>query len=55
MTSFAPACDPLSRAHILSEALPYIQQFQGRIFVIKYGGAAMVHEARRAEVLSDIV
>lgn len=55
MTSPAPACDPLSRAQILSEALPYIQQFQGRIFVIKYGGAAMVHEDRRAEVLSDIV
>ncbi|MEO0804174.1 MAG: acetylglutamate kinase [Cyanobacteria bacterium J06642_2] len=51
----APVCDPLSRAQILSEALPYIQQFQDRIFVIKYGGAAMVHQERRAEVLSDIV
>jgi acetylglutamate kinase len=48
-------CDPLSRAQILSEALPYIQQFQGRTIVIKYGGAAMVHEERQAELLSDIV
>lgn len=48
-------CDPLSRARILSEALPYIQQFQGRTLVIKYGGAAMVQEERRAEVLRDIV
>lgn len=48
-------CTPLDRAQILSEALPYIQQFQGRTIVIKYGGAAMVHQDRRAEVLRDIV
>ncbi|MGK7908328.1 MAG: acetylglutamate kinase [Synechococcus sp.] len=48
-------CDPLSRAQILSEALPYIQKFQGRTIVIKYGGAAMVHEERRAEILRDAV
>ncbi len=51
----APSCDPLSRAQILIEALPYIQQFQGRTIVIKYGGAAMVNEDRRADVLRDIV
>ncbi len=49
------SCDPISRAQILSEALPHIQQFQGKTFVIKYGGAAMVHQERRAEVLRDIV
>ncbi len=55
-TSIPPTqCDPLSRAQILSEALPYIQQFQGQTIVIKYGGAAMVHQERRAEVLRDIV
>ena len=48
-------CDPLSRAKILSEALPYIQKFQDRTLVIKYGGAAMVHEQRRAEILRDAV
>ncbi|MDX2270982.1 MAG: acetylglutamate kinase [Cyanobacteriota bacterium] len=52
---FSEACDPLSRAQILSEALPYIQQFRGRTIVIKYGGAAMVHQDRRAEVLRDLV
>ncbi|MEN9265986.1 MAG: acetylglutamate kinase, partial [Thermostichales cyanobacterium BF4_bins_65] len=51
----SPACDPLSRAQILSEALPYIQQFQGRTIVIKYGGAAMVQADRQAEVLRDLV
>jgi len=53
--SQAVACDPLARAQILIEALPYIQQYQGRVIVIKYGGAAMVHQERRAEVLRDIV
>ncbi|NJK63927.1 MAG: acetylglutamate kinase [Synechococcaceae cyanobacterium SM2_3_1] len=45
----------MERAQVLSEALPYIQQFQGRVIVIKYGGAAMVHQERRAEVLRDLV
>lgn len=53
--TFSPTCNPLERAQVLSEALPYIQQFQGRIIVIKYGGAAMVHQERRAEVLRDLV
>jgi acetylglutamate kinase len=47
--------DAFVRAQILSEALPYIQHFRGRIMVIKYGGAAMVHQDRQAEVLRDIV
>jgi acetylglutamate kinase len=54
-TFISEACDPQSRARILSEALPYIQQFRGRIIVIKYGGAAMVHQDRQAEVLRDLV
>jgi acetylglutamate kinase len=31
-------------AHILTEALPYIQQFHGKTIVIKYGGNAMIDE-----------
>ncbi len=53
--SYPETYDPISRAQILSEALPYIQQFQGRVLVIKYGGAAMVHQERQAEVLRDLV
>ena len=30
-----------TRVQVLSEALPYIQQFAGRTVVVKYGGAAM--------------
>ncbi|MEM6521765.1 MAG: acetylglutamate kinase, partial [Cyanobacteria bacterium P01_C01_bin.70] len=40
---------------ILSEALPYIQQFRGRTMVIKYGGAAMKDDILKASVVRDIV
>lgn len=43
------------RVRILSEALPYIQQFQGRTVVVKYGGAAMKDSALKAQVIRDIV
>ena len=35
-------------AHVLTEALPYIQRFGGKTIVIKYGGNAMVDEALKA-------
>ncbi|MEM9005004.1 MAG: acetylglutamate kinase [Cyanobacteria bacterium P01_F01_bin.86] len=43
------------RVRILSEALPYIQQFRGRTVVVKYGGAAMKDSTLKAGVLRDIV
>jgi acetylglutamate kinase len=43
------------RVHILSEALPYIQQFRGRTVVVKYGGAAMKDSTLKASVVRDIV
>ncbi|MDB9528360.1 acetylglutamate kinase [Oscillatoria sp. CS-180] len=43
------------RVRILSEALPYIQKFQGRTMVVKYGGAAMKDETLRASVVRDVV
>jgi acetylglutamate kinase len=43
------------RADVLIEALPYLRHFRGHTVVIKYGGAAMVEEALRTEVLRDIV
>ncbi|NAZ06981.1 MAG: acetylglutamate kinase, partial [Thermocrinis sp.] len=33
----------LDRAKILQSALPYIREFYGKVFVIKYGGSAMVN------------
>ena len=46
--------DDATRVSILSEALPYIQQFAGKRIVIKYGGAAMVHENLQIAVFRDI-
>ena len=44
-----------NRVRVLSEALPYIQQFAGRTFVIKYGGAAMKDSALKDKVIRDII
>ena len=43
------------RAEILTQALPYIRQYNGKIVVIKYGGNAMVSETLRQQVMEDIV
>ena len=45
----------MDRAKVLNEALPYIQQYSGKIVVVKYGGNAMISENLRRAVLSDIV
>ena len=42
-------------AHVLSEALPYIQRFAGKTLVIKYGGNAMVDEALKQSFARDVV
>lgn len=44
-----------TRVRVLSEALPYIQQFSGRTIVVKYGGAAMKDSDLKAKVMRDIV
>lgn len=46
---------PLDRVQVLTEALPYLQRFAGKTIVIKYGGAAMVEERLRVQVIKDIV
>ncbi len=45
----------LDIAHVLTEALPYIQRFTGKTIVIKYGGNAMVDEALKTSFARDIV
>ncbi|BAZ41543.1 acetylglutamate kinase [Calothrix sp. NIES-4101] len=44
-----------TRVRVLSEALPYIQQFAGRTVVVKYGGAAMKDSQLKDTVIRDIV
>ncbi len=43
------------RAEILVHALPYIQEYTGKIVVIKYGGNAMINEELKDSVIRDIV
>lgn len=43
------------RARILTEALPYIQRFQGKTIVIKYGGNAMIDENLKRGFARDVV
>ena len=43
------------RALVLTEALPYIQKYAGKIVVIKYGGNAMINGELKAAVMHDIV
>ena len=43
------------RAQVLTEALPYIRQYNGKIVVVKYGGNAMVSEQLRQQVMEDVV
>ncbi len=43
------------RAEVLTQALPYIKQYAGKIVVIKYGGNAMISDELKSAVMEDIV
>ena len=45
----------LDKAEVLIEALPYIQRFNRKIIVVKYGGSAMVDEELKRNVIKDVV
>lgn len=47
--------NPETRAGILVEALPYIQEYAGQVIVVKYGGNAMINEELKEAVIQDIV
>ena len=44
----------LEKARVLIEALPYIQRFNRKIIVVKYGGSAMVDENLKRSVIQDV-
>lgn len=44
----------LEKANVLIEALPYIQRFQGKTIVVKYGGSAMVDHELKKSVIRDV-
>ena len=43
------------RAQVLTEALPYIKRYSGKIVVVKYGGNAMINDTLKLQVMQDIV
>ncbi len=43
------------RAEVLTQALPYIRLYNGKIVVVKYGGNAMINEQLKQQVMEDIV
>ena len=45
----------MHKAAVLIEALPYIQRFNRKIVVVKYGGSAMVDEELKKKVIQDVV
>ena len=45
----------VQRAQILTEALPYIQDYSGKVVVVKYGGNAMIDEDLKRAVMGDII
>ena len=51
----APNITNAQRAEILTQALPYIQKYNGKIVVVKYGGNAMTSEDLKQQVMEDIV
>ncbi len=44
----------LDKAEVLIEALPYIQRFNRKIIVVKYGGSAMIDEELKKQVIQDV-
>jgi acetylglutamate kinase len=49
------AIDPMDRARVLIEALPYIRRFTNATMVVKYGGHAMVDEDLKKDFALDII
>ncbi|MGI6031542.1 MAG: acetylglutamate kinase [Eubacteriales bacterium] len=45
----------INKAQILSDALPYIQKYFGKVVVVKYGGNAMINEELKEAVMRDII
>ena len=46
--------EAMDKASVLIEALPYIQRFNRKIIVVKYGGSAMTDEGLKASVIQDV-
>ena len=43
------------RAEVLTQALPYIKNYNGKVVVVKYGGNAMINQTLKEQVMEDVV
>ena len=50
-----PEFSNAQRAEVLTQALPYIKYYTGKVVVVKYGGNAMINEQLKQQVMEDIV
>lgn len=50
-----PTADALSKAHVLAEALPWLEQFRSATVVVKYGGNAMTSPQLQESFAEDVV
>lgn len=55
MTDHSPDAGLLAKAETLTEALPYLQRYAGKTFVVKYGGHAMGDPERQRDFAEDMV
>ncbi|HEX8553275.1 MAG TPA: acetylglutamate kinase [Sphingomonas sp.] len=55
MTDHTPDAALLAKAETLTEALPYLQRYAGKTFVVKYGGHAMGDPERQRDFAEDVV
>ncbi|MBV8238283.1 MAG: acetylglutamate kinase [Sphingomonas sp.] len=55
MTDHTPTPDLLAKAETLVEALPYLQRYAGKTFVVKYGGHAMGDPEAQRDFAEDVV
>lgn len=55
MTKLKNKTEYSNRVQILSQALPYIQKFHGKVFVVKYGGSAMPDMELKKQTINDFV
>ena len=55
MPDYTPPAALLAKAETLTEALPYLQRYAGKTFVIKYGGHAMGDPERQQDFAEDVV
>ena len=45
----------MERAEVITQVLPYIKKYTGKVVVVKYGGIAMINEQLKQQVMEDIV